>query len=219
MRVLAISSAYDGARAALLHDGRALAQARTAGEHGLAASLPAMVARLLDQAGLPDMVAVVVGPGSFTGLRAGLSVGCGVALGCGVPAVGVTVAEALAEEALPDLDGRDLWVAVAARRGRVFIAGEGSLAGYALDAVPPASGRIAVCGNAAIEVAACLAARGSDVKLMMVRAPSPEHVASIAVRRARGALPDLAPLPLYVDAPEARRPDGLRSPPGPAVPA
>ena len=194
-------------------DGCVLARAETDKEHGLAASLPAMVSDVLGQAGPPDLVAVVVGPGSFTGLRAGLSVGCGIALGCGIPAVGVSVAEALAEAARPMLDGRALWAAITARRGRVFLDRSGSLAGYALDDLPPAAGRVAVCGNAATEVAARLAALGCDVKLTTLRAPSLEHVAAIGLRRACGALPGLAALPIYVDAPEAKLPAILRTPP------
>nr|WP_269142526.1 hypothetical protein [Acetobacter garciniae] len=44
----------------------------------------------------PDCVAVVVGPGSFTGLRASCAVAAGYALGAGAQLVGVTRGEALA---------------------------------------------------------------------------------------------------------------------------
>ena len=220
MRVLAISSAYGGAQAAMVLGGRTLGQGHIAEEHGLAAALPAMLCTLLAQAGgNPDLVAVVVGPGSFTGLRAGLSVGCGIAMGYGVPSIGVSVAEALAHEAAPLLQGRCLLTAIAARRGRVFIDREGAAHGFATDALPAAPGRVAVCGNAATLVAATLAARGCDVMLTALRAPSPEHVAAVAIQRARGALPPRAALPLYVDAPEAKRPVGLRMPPLQAVSA
>ena len=43
-------------------------------------------------------VAVCTGPGSFTGLRAGISAARGLALGRGIPAVGVTRFEAIASE-------------------------------------------------------------------------------------------------------------------------
>ena len=44
-------------------------------------------------------IAVAVGPGSFTGIRVGVSVARGLALALKVPAVGVTTLEALAFEA------------------------------------------------------------------------------------------------------------------------
>jgi tRNA threonylcarbamoyladenosine biosynthesis protein TsaB len=171
---------------------------------------------MLAGAAPPDLVAVVVGPGSFTGLRAGISLAAGLALGWAVPAIGVGVAEALAEAfagTLPGLDGRCLWTAIQARRGRIFLGWDGRLWGVATDALPIAQGRIAVCGNAANLVAGTLAARGTDVMLTAARAPDPIDVARLAVRRMRGEMPPLDAAPLYVDAPEAKRPEAPRGPP------
>ncbi len=211
--VLAMQSSGGGASAAMLRDGAVLAQGRIGPGHGLAGALPAMLAGLLGRAGPPELVAVIVGPGSFTGLRAGLSVAHGIALGCGVPVVGVTVAEALGEALRPALDGRALWTAVTARRGRVFIHRD-AFEAFATDALPAATGRVAVCGDAANLVAASLAARGTDVMLSAFREPCPEHVANVGWRRACGDLPTLDVVPLYVDAPEARRAAGRAAPVG-----
>ena len=214
MRVLALSSPYGGCEAAIVMDGVLAASGGIGEETGLAGALPGLVEGLLDRAGRElDLIGVVVGPGSFTGLRAGIAVAVGIGLALGVPVLGVTVAEALAAE-LGGLGGRALWTAVAARRGRVFIdTGEG-FAGYANDALPQARGRVAVCGNAANLVAATLAARGADVLLSAAKAPRPAQVAAVAVARHAGALPELPAEPLYVDAPEARPPaGGLRAAP------
>ncbi len=219
MRILAISSPYAGCNAAITVDGQIIAAAQITEETGLAAALPGLIAGLLDSAGRGlDLIGVVVGPGSFTGLRAGLSVAAGIGLALGVPVVGVTVSEALAAGALaagaPALDGRALWVAVAARRGRVFIDAGAGFAGYATDALPGARGRVAVCGNAANLVAATLAARGTDVMLCAAKMVAAGDVAVVAERRHAGKLPLLAASPLYVDAPEARLPaGGLRAAP------
>jgi tRNA threonylcarbamoyladenosine biosynthesis protein TsaB len=218
VRVLAISSAYGGAAAAIIQQGITLAAGRLAEEHGLAAELPALVARLLGASERVDMVAVIVGPGSFTGLRAGLSVANGIGLGLGVPVIGVTVAEALAEEAAASanvaLAGRYLWTALGARSGRVFIDRTGDIRGYSTDALPSADGPIALCGNAAQFVAGALAARGADVMLTAFRTPKPVHVAAVGLGRMSSVSAVLAVLPLYVDAAEAKLPaGGVRPPP------
>ncbi len=214
MRILALSSPYGGCEAAILAGGAPVAAGRIAEELGLAGALPGLIERLLDRAGRAlDLIGVVVGPGSFTGLRAGISVAAGIGLALDVPVIGVTVAEALAAE-LSALVGRTLWTAVTARRGRVFLDMGDGFGGYPTDALPPAPGRVAVCGNAANLVAATLAARGTDVLLTTARTPKPVHVAEIAALRHAGGLPPLPAEPLYVDAPEARLPaGGLRAPP------
>jgi tRNA threonylcarbamoyl adenosine modification protein YeaZ len=213
MQVLAISSAYGGCSACLWADGGLVAAARMGEAHGLAAALPVRVEKLLRQAGGVDLVAVCVGPGSFTGLRAGISVAAGIGLALDVPVVGVTVSEAFHAACLK-LDGRRLWVAIVARRGRVFIdRGEGPQ-GFPTDALPVAEGRVAVAGNAANFVAGALAAKGVDVMLTDARLPFAEWVAMVGVARAEGRIGALAPLPVYVDAPEARLPAaGLRAAP------
>jgi tRNA threonylcarbamoyladenosine biosynthesis protein TsaB len=207
VRVLAIASASGGCAAAMVADGTVLSDEKIAAEQGLPAAIPPMVAKLIAEHGTPDLVAVVVGPGSFTGLRAGISVAQGVGLGAGIEVVGVTVAEALAE-ALPNLGGRALWVASDSRRGRVFLERDGVLESVSLNALPTPRERVAVAGDAAIAVAAALAARGADVMLTSAKRPMPRHVAVVGQRRAEGALPALEPIPLYVDAPEAKLPAG-----------
>jgi tRNA threonylcarbamoyladenosine biosynthesis protein TsaB len=213
VRVLAISSAYAGCTIAFVADGVVLAEGRVQESLGLAAALPVLVQSVLARSGTPDIVAVVIGPGSFTGLRAGISVATGIGLGFGVRVVGVSVTEALAA-GLGDLGGRVLWVATAARRGRVFIDAGSGPEGFATDGLPLPAGPVMVAGNAANEVAGALAAKGVNVKLMSARVPLVEQVAAIGAARASGGLPPLAALPLYVDAPEAKLPaGGLRAPP------
>ena len=214
MKILALSSAYNGCHAAIVAAGQAIAEGRIAEEIGLAAALPALIEQLLAKAGgIVDLVGVVVGPGSFTGLRAGISVAAGIGLALDVPVIGVTVAEALAA-ALPAGSPRALWTAIEARRGRVFIDRGAGFAGFATDALPQPAGPVAVAGNAANLVAATLAARGCDVMLTAQRAPLPAQVAGVAMRRQAGELHSLAAQPLYVDAPQARLPaGGLRAAP------
>jgi tRNA threonylcarbamoyladenosine biosynthesis protein TsaB len=216
MRILALDAALARSAVALVEDGT-LRAVRRDGGRGQSATLAPMVAAVLAEAAVPpaalDAIAVTVGPGSFTGLRAALALAHGIGAGAGRPVVGVTVAEAMAA-ALPALGGRALWVAIDSRRNRIFLHRDGAIESVALDTLPPANGRVAVAGDAALEVAARLAARGDDIMLTDVRLPPIRQVAEVAALRLAGALPPLPAQPLYVDPPEARLPQGgLRPPP------
>jgi tRNA threonylcarbamoyladenosine biosynthesis protein TsaB len=211
MLILALDSALTRCSAGLVADGVLCAGREQEAGRGHAALLPMMVVAVLDEAGIAaadlDLVAVTVGPGSFTGIRAGLALAHGIGLGGGVPVAGVTVGEALAD-ALPHLGGRQLWSAIDSRRGRVFLERNGTVLACALDGLPRAAGPVAVAGDAAVVVAARLAARDTDVMLTDARVPTARHVAMAGARRVAGDLPPLAAQPLYVDPPEARLPQG-----------
>ena len=201
MRVLAIDGALARCSAALVADDELVAVRQAAGGAGHAATIPVLVDAVLQAAGRGfDLVAVTIGPGSFTGIRAALSVAHGAAIGAGRPIVGVTVGEALAA-ALPHLAARALWAAIDSRRGHVLLERDGVVASVPLTGLPPAGGPVAVAGDAAIAVAARLAARGNDVMLTDARLPLPRHVAVVGRRRFQGELPPRAAEPLYVDPP------------------
>lgn len=189
----------------------------TSVERGAAARLAVMAAAVLTEAGLVpaalDAVAVTVGPGSFTGIRAASALAHGIGLAAAVPVVGVTVGEACAE-ALPRLGRRQLWTVIDSKRSTVFLERSGTIASVTADTLPSPDGPVAVAGDAAVEIAARLAARGADVMLTDVRCPHPKHVAFAARRRADGGLPPRAAQPLYVDPPAARLPArGVCGPP------
>jgi tRNA threonylcarbamoyladenosine biosynthesis protein TsaB len=217
LRILALDAALARCAAAVVVDEQTVAARQKDATRGHAALLPMMASAVLDEAKLRaselDFVAVTVGPGSFTGIRAGLALAHGLALAAGVPVVGVTVGEALAD-ALPHLGHRRLWCAIDSRRGRVFLERDGEVIAVDLDALPPAAGGVAVAGDAAPAVAARLAARDVDVMLTDARLPLARHVAVVAAHRLAGRLRPLPAQPLYVDPPEARLPaGGLRPPP------
>jgi tRNA threonylcarbamoyladenosine biosynthesis protein TsaB len=69
-----------------------------------------------------DVLAVSVGPGSFTGVRVGVAAVRGLALALGKPAVSVTTLEALAEEARGERPGHTHLVRIEAGRGQVYLA-------------------------------------------------------------------------------------------------
>ena len=89
------------------------------------ASLPALVDRVLADAGVTigdvEGLAVSIGPGSFTGLRIGLALAKGIAFAGGLPLVGVPTLEALAHvaDAAP---GESICAALDARKREVYAA-------------------------------------------------------------------------------------------------
>ncbi|MBO6937025.1 MAG: tRNA (adenosine(37)-N6)-threonylcarbamoyltransferase complex dimerization subunit type 1 TsaB [Deltaproteobacteria bacterium] len=99
MRVLAFDTSSQRASAAVL-DGDSLVARQEAdvARHGKA--LEPLLRAVLDAAGLApadlDLVAVGLGPGSFTGTRIGMAAAKGLAFGCGIPLVGVGSLEVLA---------------------------------------------------------------------------------------------------------------------------
>lgn len=211
MRILTLDAALARCSASVVVDEILHAVRQADGQRGGAATLPVMAQAVLAEAGLAatgmDAIAVIIGPGSFTGIRIALSLAHGLALGADIPVIGVTVGEAMAS-ALPHLGGRALWVAVDSRRGRVFLDRAGVIEALDLADIPDPDHPIALAGDAAGAVAARLAARDRNVMLTNARLPPPRHIALAAAARHIGALPPREAQPLYVDPPEAKPPAG-----------
>lgn len=217
MRILALDAASARASVGVVVESSLVASRIATEARGAAMRLAVLADEVLAAAGLRpgslDMIAVTVGPGSFTGIRAALALAHGIGLAAQVPVIGVTVGEALASS-LPALGGRSLWAATDSRRSRVFLEHDGVVEAVALEALPRPGRPVAVAGDAAVAVAARLAARGDDVMLTDARLPLIRHVAMAGAARADGRLTPLPAQPLYVDPPEVRLPQsGLRPPP------
>src|SRR5207245_2123184 len=102
MLILAIDTALDACAAAVLDTsaGGVIAQESQAMKRGHAEALMPLIARVVKASGVAfaalDRIAATTGPGSFTGLRVGLSAARGIALAASKPVVGVTTLTAFA---------------------------------------------------------------------------------------------------------------------------
>ncbi len=208
MNILAIDAALPRAGIAMSGaDGQVLARRFAPGRPGLIETLPGLIAACIAEAGVSiGAIAVTIGPGSFTGLRTSIAIAQGFAAAAGIPLLGVTVDEAFSV-AFPILH-RPLWIAIRARREKIFLIRESTPHGFADDQIPLIRNPVAIAGNAANEVAARLAAAGGDVILTNARAIEPGWVAAAARVRLAAGLPPHPALPIYVDPPEAKLPAG-----------
>lgn len=219
MIVLAADTATAACSTALWCDGKVRARESVAMPRGHAEALMPMIARTVAAAGTKlrdiDLVAVTVGPGSFTGLRAGLAAARGLAMALARPCAGVTTLEAIAAAVATNSRRHEpLLVALDSKRGQLFV--------QMFDACGTASDDPGVCapdelrervpqdpvaivGDAA-EIAAMALTR-AGVRAHAVNAPpqpDPGLVAMIAARRRDTG--DLPPVPLYLRSPDAKRP-------------
>ena len=167
---------------------------------GQAERLFPLVAEVLAEAGAAyaDLSAVAcgIGPGSFTGLRVAVAAARGLALARGIPAVGVTGFEALAE-------GHDdpALCALPAPRGAAFVqegpGGAPRLLEPGETAAPPDGGVL-------------IARPGEAAHLPGPRIPPAypvaEAVARAAARRLAACDPGPRPAPLYLRAADAAPP-------------
>jgi tRNA threonylcarbamoyladenosine biosynthesis protein TsaB len=137
--VLGIDTATRIATVGLADDGRAGANRALPMVGSHARTLLPLISDLLSAAALTlrdlDLVAVSIGPGSFTGLRIGLSTAKGLCLASSLPVIGVSTLEAYARAAgsRPDT----VWPVLDARKGEVYAAGF-RWRDSALDTVRPA---------------------------------------------------------------------------------
>lgn len=134
---------------------------------GHAEHLMAAVEAAMKQAGVAytdlGAISVSVGPGSFTGVRVGVSVARGFAMALKIPAIGVTTLEAIAAEARERFGARSVMSALDAGRGEINAAVYDELGmqvyGPSVTALSDAAGLArkyspVLAGSAAIAIAA-----------------------------------------------------------------
>jgi tRNA threonylcarbamoyladenosine biosynthesis protein TsaB len=220
MTVLAFDCAVSGMGVAVVRDGVRLGGLSEGGRDQAARLLPAVETVLaeaaIDRRAL-TLIAVTIGPGSFTGVRVGLAAARGLAVGLAVPLAGITTtAVLLAQAAARD---RLVIAAIDSRLGDWFCAiGEGDAAPF-VSSARDLAGRLAgrpclVVGTSAMMLVNELVAAGLDA-IAEEAVPDPVTLARLAAEagieawRGRNAEEGL-PRPLYLRGVNITLPDGAR---------
>ena len=122
MLILALESSAKAASAALCRDGMLIAQSQQCSGLTHSCTLLPMAEQMLKDTNIAlsdvDAIAVARGPGSFTGIRIGVSTAKGLAWGAQKPAIGVSTLEAMAQNAA-HIDGLIVG-AMDARRSQIY---------------------------------------------------------------------------------------------------
>jgi tRNA threonylcarbamoyladenosine biosynthesis protein TsaB len=123
--ILAIETATSACSVALRANGSTRGEIRVEGRGQAEALVPA-IAEVMARTGTGwpqiDVIAVGVGPGSFTGLRIGLAAARGLALARRLPVIGIGTAELLAYQVAAERIGpRTLLVTIDSKRDDVFV--------------------------------------------------------------------------------------------------
>lgn len=127
MLILAIDTALDACAAAVLDTeaGKLIAEESQAMKRGHAEALMPLIGRVIAASGIAftglGRIAVTTGPGSFTGLRVGLSAARGIALAANVPVVGVTTLASYAAPIVSQNAEHPVVCAIDARHDHVYL--------------------------------------------------------------------------------------------------
>ena len=220
MLTLAIDSSGPSAGVALMKDQQLCYEATVVNGLTHSVNLMPMVEEALSKAGFTmaqlDLLAAVAGPGSFTGVRIGVSAVKAMAQALDKPCIGINALEALAEGLV--MDDRLICPIRDARVGQVygaaFLKGERQTEDLALklpefiDRVAPLHGRLCFVGDGVLPL------QEQIIQLLGERASfAPPHLnqlkagaaAMIACRRRAEAGTAEALAPLYLRQPQAER--------------
>jgi tRNA threonylcarbamoyladenosine biosynthesis protein TsaB len=225
MRVLAIDTALAACSAAVLNTDidEIVASESLAMTRGHAEAIIPLIARVMSAAKLDftdiERIAVTVGPGSFTGLRVGISAARGISLATAKPAVGLTTLAVFAAPHIAKDDTLPVAAVIDARHGHVYmqVFGRGGRTLMAPriatlhDAVRAASASpTRVVGSAAHMLAAAWPSSEPAPKLVEeTSAPDIKWVARLGVTAIEG---QGSPKPLYLRTPDAQPQDAARLP-------
>lgn len=139
MKILALDFSSSHRSVAVLNDSAAASEVIDTAP-GYTMKAFAMIATALEQAGLEreqiEGVAVGLGPGSYTGIRAAIAVAQGWQLARGVKLTGISSVESIATQAADDGGSGRCCVVIDAQRGEFYLAGYELRGGQAHESAP-----------------------------------------------------------------------------------
>lgn len=215
--ILAFDCAGAACSAVAWQDDRALARRGQAMTHGQAEVLVPMIRATLAEAGVGfgdvAAIATTLGPGSFTGLRAGLATARGLALATGLPCYGFSTLEIAARAVSPaERAGRRIVAAIDTRRDDLFLQvfddglaapGEARVASVAQALAMLPGSPLVLTGDATATLAGELRAAGRDaIVAAQAGILDVTIVARLAAARHADGAPGEAMRPLYLRAPD-----------------
>ncbi|MFM5410348.1 tRNA (adenosine(37)-N6)-threonylcarbamoyltransferase complex dimerization subunit type 1 TsaB [Aeromonas veronii] len=197
LKILAVDTATEACSAALLVGDKLFSRWEEAPRDHTRKILP-MVQAVLEDAGISlsdlDAIAFGRGPGSFTGVRIGISVAQGLAFGAGVPLIGISTLAAMAQGAYR-LDGaQQVLTAIDARMNEVYfgryelIDGRMQLVGDEVVSDPVAlvdargklAGRVTCVGTGFETYGETLSGLADELAVSQVRFPAAEDMLPLA---------------------------------------
>lgn len=223
MRILAIDTAL-GASSACVFEGatnHALARETLWMARGHDQTIVPLIDRIVAQSGGAQSigrVAVTVGPGSFTGIRIGISAARAIGLAIGVPVVGVSTLATYIAPAMLDWSDGVVAAAIDARHGRIFFAAYANARPIVSPRVAAPREAVRAMGSGPLRLTGPgAAALAIEARAMGVAAEVAEDAAapdiSYVARLGLVADPQAAPpRPLYLKAPDAKVPEPAPAP-------
>ena len=214
--VLALDCAVSGLGIALVRDGECLARLREEERDQAARLLPA-IGEVLERAGMAKreigLIAITVGPGSFTGVRVGLAAARGLAVALDRPLAGIATTDVLLAQAVAR--DRQVVAAIDSRLGDWFVAfGDGDRLPFIASTAQLAErlgGRPATLVGPDVERLAAsipggIAEQGPVDPVVLARLASTDGAMAWRERNRREGLPR----PLYLRGVNVTSPDGTR---------
>lgn len=214
--VLALDCAVSGLGLAVVRGAECLARLREEGRDQAARLLPA-IAEVLDRAGVArneiGLIAITIGPGSFTGVRVGLAAARGLAVALDRPLAGIATTDVLLAQATAR--NRPVVAAIDSRLGDWFVAHDSGdrmpfIASTAQLAERLSDRSVTLVGpdveRLAASISGSVAEQGPIDPVVLARLAGADEGAAWRERNRREGLPR----PLYLRGVNVTSPDGTR---------